>query len=289
MSMRDGVDDMEWWKSLILGLVEGLTEYLPVSSTGHLLLAQDALGIQAGETANAYAICIQAGAIAAVLGLYRHRVGQIIQGLLHPKSTSQDSVGGRHLGFALLVAFLPAAVIGLLFDEKIEEHLFGLGPIMTAWFVGGVAILVVTYWAQRRKHGSGATGGEGAGILSITFRAAFLIGLLQCVAMWPGTSRSLMTIVGGLLVGLEMAAAVEFSFLLGLITLGAATAYKGLSYGPLLVETYGPLALVVGFLAAWVSAALSVRWMVGWLKSHGLAIFGWYRIALAAAVFGLVY
>ena len=273
---------MDWWQALILGLVEGLTEYLPVSSTGHLLLAQDAMGIDGGEAANAYAICIQAGAIAAVLGLYRERVLGILRGFLKPKDASPGLREGRHLGLALIVAFLPAAVIGLAFDEKIEEMLFGLGPIVIAWAVGGVGILGVSFWKRRSGEDSA---NHGLDLGQITLKAALIIGFLQCVAMWPGTSRSLMTIVAGLLVGLSMAAAVEFSFLLGLITLGAATAYKALSFGPLLVETYGPLALIVGFVAAWASAVASVHWMVGWLKSHGLSLFGWYRIALAGAVY----
>jgi undecaprenyl-diphosphatase len=278
---------MDWWQAIILGLVEGLTEYLPVSSTGHLLLVQEALGIPGGEAANAYAICIQAGAIVAVLGLYRERVMQIVVGFLQPKGTEPKFEEGRHLGLALITAFLPAAVIGLLFDDKIEEKLFGMGPILIAWFVGGVAILVVSFWSRRK--GESAATDTGRDLMQITFLGALLIGFLQCVAMWPGTSRSLMTIVGGLIVGLKLSAAVEFSFLLGLITLGAATAYKALSDGPLLLATYGWPALLVGFLAAWVSAVLSVHWMVSWLKSHGLSLFGWYRIALATGVYLVVF
>jgi undecaprenyl-diphosphatase len=276
---------MEWWQALILGLVEGLTEYLPVSSTGHLLLAQRALGIESSPQANAYAICIQAGAIMAVLGLYRERVRSVAAGILHPSSTAKEHAEGQHLGVAILVAFLPAAVIGLLFDQAIEDELFGLEPILLAWLVGGIAILCVSFWFRRMGGRERAAANPKNDLFHITFRAAFIIGLLQCVAMWPGTSRSLMTIVGGLLVGLQMTAAVEFSFLLGLVTLGAATAYKALSFGPLLLDAYGWPALLLGFLAAWISAALSVHWMVGWLKNHGLAIFGWYRIALAVCAF----
>ena len=216
---------MEWFQALILGIVEGLTEYLPVSSTGHLLLAQRWMGIPQDEAANAYAIAIQAGAIVAVLGLYRARVGQILRGLA---GKDED---GRKLALAIVVAFVPAAVVGLLFDEKIEELLFGLPPICLAWLVGGLAILAVSFWRRRR----GAEGDQGDELLSLTLRGALLIGLIQCIAMWPGTSRSLVTIVGGLMVGLRMAAAVEFSFLLGLVTLGAATAYKAMSDGALML------------------------------------------------------
>jgi len=267
---------MEWWQALVLGLVEGVTEYLPVSSTGHLILAQRWLGIEEGSAANAYAICIQAGAILAVLGLYRARVVQVVRGL-----AGQDAEGLR-LGMALLAAFLPAAVVGLLFDERIEEHLFGLEPIVLAWFVGGVAILVVGRFARGAR-------GAGAELAQLGLAGAFAIGLCQCLALWPGTSRSLVTIVGGLLVGLSMAAAVEFSFLLGVITLCAATAYKALGEGELMVEHYGLWTLLLGTLSAWLCAVVSVKWMVRWLQSHGLAIFGWYRVALALAVGGWLY
>lgn len=267
---------MDWWQALLIGLVEGLTEYLPVSSTGHILLTQRLIGIPyetaADQTAaNAFAICVQAGAILAVLGLYRERVGRILKGL-----AGKDDEG-RKLGFNVLFAFLPAAVLGTLFDDKIEEHLFGLGPIVWAWLIGGIGILLVA----RFKGG----GREGRTLLELGVKGALIIGFAQCIAMWPGTSRSLMTIVGGLLVGLEIAAAVEFSFLLGLVTLSAATAYKGLQHGPVMLEQYGAVSLLLGFLASWIAAVLSVKWMVSWLKSRGLSIFGWYRVALAGVVY----
>jgi undecaprenyl-diphosphatase len=262
---------MEWWQALVLGLVEGVTEYLPVSSTGHLILTQRALGIEEGPAANAYAICIQAGAILAVLGLYRGRVVQVLRGM-----AGKDPSGLALLG-CLTIAFIPAAVVGLLFDDKIEEVLFGLKPIVAAWFVGGVAILVVSRW-------KGKGSGQGAELSHLGLLGAFLIGSCQCLALWPGTSRSLVTIVGGLLVGLSMASAVEFSFLLGVITLLAATLYKSLSDGPVMLEHYGWLPLLIGTLASWFFAVISVKWMVSWLQSHGLAVFGWYRVALALCV-----
>lgn len=263
---------MEWWQALVLGFVEGLTEYLPVSSTGHLILAQRALGIESGDAANAYAICIQAGAILAVLGLYRARVAQVLRGLV-----GKDPEGLR-LGMALIAAFIPAAVVGLLFDDRIEEVLFGLKPIVAAWFVGGVAILVVG-----RFKGTQAAESR-ADLASLGLRAALIIGCCQCLALWPGTSRSLVTIVGGLMVGLSMASAVEFSFLLGVLTLCAATAYKSLSDGPAMIENYGLFTLLLGTLSAWVFAVVSVKWMVRWLQSHGLALFGWYRVLLSLVV-----
>ena len=265
---------MELWQALILGLVEGLTEYLPVSSTGHLVVTQRLLGIGASEAANAYAVAIQAGAIAAVLGLYRRRVLQILEGLV-----GKDRDGTRLL-LSLVVGFFPAAVFGLLFDAKIEEYLFGPWPVVVAWAAGGLLLLVL---APRLKPGR-----EGLAIEAVGPRMALYIGLAQCAALWPGVSRSLATILGGLAVGLSVVAAVEFSFLLGLLTLGAATAYKALGSGRVMLDAYGPVALAVGFGAAWLSAVLSVRWMVAWLSRRSFAIFAVWRLAAAAIVCALL-
>jgi undecaprenyl-diphosphatase len=267
------------FEAFILGLVEGLTEYLPVSSTGHLLVTQRLLGIDSSNSADAFAICIQAGAILAVLGLYRGRVAQMTSGLF-----GGDLVG-RRLALCIVTAFLPAAVIGLILEKPIKKYLFGgeewgLWPVVAAWFVGGIAILVVSAWNRRRADSPRS----GLDLDHLTIRMALVVGLIQCVAMWPGVSRSLLTIVGGLLVGLSVPAAVEFSFLLGVVTLTAATAYDGLKHGQEMLEHYGAVPLLVGFGAAWLSAVLAVKWMVGYLKSHGLEIFGWYRIAAAIVV-----
>ncbi|QDU34239.1 Undecaprenyl-diphosphatase [Poriferisphaera corsica] len=287
---------MTWWEAIILGLVEGITEYLPVSSTGHLILTQKALNLT-GPAANAFAICIQAGAIIAVLGLYYKRFIQMTRGFwLRPlgltKSATPDlqksDVAGQKLAFNIIIAFLPAAVIGLLFDDLIEQKLFGLYPVTAAWFFGGLAILI-TVWLKKfhaKKQGISAAElkaatNAGNPLESLTALHALAIGFIQCIAMWPGTSRSLVTIVGGLIVGLSAAAAVEFSFLLGVITLLAATLYKSLDAGPIMLEQYGWTPMLIGSLAAWLSAALSIKWLVGYLKSHGLQIFGYYRILLA--------
>jgi undecaprenyl-diphosphatase len=255
-------------EALILGLIEGITEYLPVSSTGHLLIAQRLMGIPDDASANAFAIAIQAGAIVAVLGIYRKRATQMVLGL-----TGRDAAG-LHLVLCLVVAFIPAAVIGGLFDDDIERLLFGVKPIIAAWVVGAFVILALSRWTDRHR--------EGLGLEDLTWRMALIIGLLQCLAMWPGTSRSLVTILGGLAVGLSLAAAVEFAFLLGVITLGAATAYTALKHGDVLLASYGPAVLIAGFGMAWLSAALAVKWMVAWLNRRGLAIFAWWRLAAAA-------
>jgi undecaprenyl-diphosphatase len=262
---------MEWWQAVVLGLVEGITEYLPVSSTGHLILASSLLGLHTPEQAEALAtfeIAIQGGAILAVLGLYRQRIPQTWNGLL-----GRDPQGLRLLQ-NLALAFLPAAVLGPLLDGPIETHLFSAPPVLAALFLGGLWMI----WLGRRGPGGTRT------LESIDARMALSIGLLQCVAMWPGTSRSMMTIAGGVLLGLRARDAAEFSFLLGVPTLGAACAYKLtrnlLGDGPNLFETLGAMPVVIGFAVAAGSAALAVVWLVGFLGRHGLAPFGWYRIAL---------
>lgn len=285
---------MNWIQALILGIVEGLTEYLPVSSTGHLIVAQRFmdLGLEGRDKAAAdcFAICIQAGAILAVLGLYWPRVRQMSLGVL-----GKDAEGLKLFG-ALVAGFLPAAVIGVLANDWIESKLFGLKPVVVALFIGGVAIVFVDRWMKR---GGGSKGVE---LASITWKMALVIGFMQCVAMWPGTSRSLMTILGGVLVGLRLSAAVEFSFLLGVLTLTAATAKKAVwpiegigekfdtAFGGALLmwDEYGLVPLLVGVIAATVSAALAVKWMVGYLNRRGLGVFGWYRIALALVMVALI-
>ena len=264
---------MSLLQALILGLVEGVTEYLPVSSTGHLILAQRVLGIAEGEAADAYAICIQAGAILAVLGLYRHRVVQMLRGLV-----GRDTAGFR-LGVNVIAAFLPAAVVGITLGDAIKAHLFGLWPVVAAWAAGGVAILALD--GRMRRPG-------GRPIESVDLRIALTVGAVQCLAMWPGTSRSLATILGGVLAGLSLPAAVEFSVLLGLVTLGAATAHDAKDHGRVMVETFGALPLAVGFLAATVAAAASVKWLVRWLQAHGMAVFAGWRLVLALVVGGLL-
>lgn len=271
---------MTWWQAVILGIVEGLTEYLPVSSTGHLLVVQELLGVGTGsvtakEAADAYAICIQAGAIVAVLGLYARRVRQMALGVI-----GQDTTGLRLL-INLMAGFLPAAVIGLALNDLIKSYLFGAWPVVIAWIVGGIAILAVDYHRRRR---SPADKPNGFDLTDLTWRLALVIGFAQCIAMWPGVSRSLITIVAGVMVGLSLSAAVEFSFLLGVVTLGAATCYDGLKHGRTMLDQYGPAEMILGFAFAFLSAVIAIQWMVNYLKQHGMAIFGYYRIAVGVLV-----
>ena len=270
-------------QAIIMGVVEGLTEYLPVSSTGHLLLAEKIMALgddpslteaqreRTKDAIDAYTICIQAGAILAVLWLYFGRIKQLFLGL------AGKSAGGRRLLFNIAAGFLPAAVLGLLFNKIIKSTLFGPWPVVAAWLAGGVAILAVS----RRNRGKDRKKQSGGELDDMTWRMALLIGLAQCIAMWPGVSRSLVTIVGGLLVGLTMEAAVEFSFLLGVVTLGAATAYDTLKHGGLMMQTFDHLSLLVGVVVAFVSAVISVKWMVSYLSRNGLEIFGYYRVVIA--------
>ncbi|MSZ90102.1 MAG: undecaprenyl-diphosphate phosphatase [Actinobacteria bacterium] len=269
---------MTTWKAIILGAVEGITEYLPISSTGHLIVTQRILGI--GDTsatkdaADTYAIAIQLGAILAVLILYRRRILTVFQGLLG------RNVEGRTLLVALTIAFLPAVVVGVLFEKPIKENLLGTGPVIAAWIVGGVLLLVLAPRIRPDRPGLSVT--------NIGPRQAIIIGAVQVLAMWPGTSRSLVTILAALAVGTTLAAAVEFSFLLGLMTLGAATIYEGAKNGSKVIDAYGWVDPLVGLVVAFVSAVVAVRWMVSWLQTRSLAVFGWERLVAAAITIGLI-
>ena len=256
-------------QAVILGAVEGLTEYLPVSSTGHLTIVQGLLGLwgspQEKDASNAYAICIQAGAIIAVFILYFGRIKGMVLGVF-----GRDRDGLKLLG-NLIVALIPAVIFGVLLEDRIKEYLYGVWPVAGAWLVGGVFILVAL--ARRGK--------QGKELETLGVGSALIIGLAQVLSLWPGVSRSLSTIAPALFVGLSMSAAVEFSFLLGLLTLGGATIYEALKVGPLIVSTFGWVSPVIGLVVAAVAAFIAVRWMVEYLRTRSLAIFGWYRIAIA--------
>ncbi len=264
-------------ESIILGIVEGLTEFLPVSSTGHLIIAQNLLGLAHSDAMKAFEICIQGGAILAVLGLYSNRVEEMLNGL-----RGRDPKGLR-LVINMIVGFLPAAILGLLFNDFIKNYLFNAHTVITTWVLGGFVILA--YVKIREKSGDSSSGKP---LHELQWKGALGVGLLQSVAMCPGTSRSLMTMLGGLFVGLSVSAAVEFSFLLGLITLGAATVHDAVKHGAEMVETIGWEAIVAGTITAWASALIAVKWMVGYLNKHSLSIFGWYRIAAGIIMLLLV-
>jgi undecaprenyl-diphosphatase len=283
---------MDWWQAVILGLVEGVTEYLPVSSTGHLIIAGDLMGL--GRTPaqkhalDAFNIVIQGGAILAVAGLYAPRFVRMIRGLL-----GQDPEG-LQLFLNVVIAFLPAAMVGLLIKKWLEAHLFFTGPVVGALIVGGVFMIVIDRLFIARRRGLSAPL-DGLEVTQLTPWRALVIGLLQILSMWPGTSRSMMTISGGVLMGLRPAAAAEFSFLLGMPTLLAATVwslYKNLKEAKAageanMFEAFGVGPAVLGMAVAAVSAALAVRWLVGFLNRRGLTPFGIYRIVLGLVLLGL--
>jgi undecaprenyl-diphosphatase len=255
-------------KAIILGAVEGITEFLPISSTGHLLVVQRLLGLGHGDgkvAADTYAIAIQLGAILAVVALFRQRIVQLLAGLI-----GRDAEG-RQILTRLVVAFVPAALIGVVFGDTIKDHLFGPWPVVGAWAVGGAFLL---WW--RPRHGTGT-------LEMLTVRNAAIIGCVQTLALWPGVSRSLVTIVAALAIGLTMSAAVEFSFLLGLATLSAATLLDLSKDGSTLVDDYGWRTPLLGAIVAFITAVAAVRWLVSYLRTRPLTIFGWYRL-LAAAV-----
>ncbi len=251
----------------MLGLVEGVTEFLPVSSTGHLLVTSRLLGLD-GPAVTSFEIIVQVGAIAAVVGLYRDRIRSMVLGLV---GRNDD---GRRLVGCLVAAFLPAAVIGLAAGSTIKERLFDVGPVAVAWILGGVAMLLAE---RRRPHDV-----DGASLATLTAGRAALIGVAQCLALWPGVSRSLVTILAALAVGLGVRAAVEFSFLLGAVTLGAAAAAEAYSARATLLADLGVAAPAVGVVVALASAAVTVRLFLGFLTRRGLAPFGWYRIGVGA-------
>jgi undecaprenyl-diphosphatase len=259
--------------AVVLGIVEGITEFLPISSTGHLLVTQHLLGLgdETGKVAaDTYAIAIQLGAILAVIALYRMRIASMAKG-----AVGKDAEG-RSILTMLVCAFLPAAVIGLAFGDSIKDKLFTPWAIVVAWAAGGIFLL---WW--KPAHGT-------RNIAEITLKNALIIGVAQSLAMWPGVSRSLVTIVAALLVGCSMAAALEFSFLLGLATLTAATALDLAKNGDELVNAYGWGTPILGAVVAFATAVIAVKWLVRFLAARPLAWFGWYRLAAAGVAMVLI-
>lgn len=253
-------------KALILGVVEGLTEFLPVSSTGHLILAGDLLGFN-DERGKLFEIVIQCGAILAVCWEYRVRLLSVLAGLTTERAAQRFVLN-------IAIAFMPLAVLGLLFGKVIKAHLFQPVPVALAFIIGGFIIL----WAERRKHEITVQTVDDMG-----WRDALKLGLAQALALIPGTSRSGATIIGGLFFGLSRKASTEFSFFLAIPTLFAASAYQLYKERALLsVDDLGMWA--VGFASAFVSAFLCVRWLLRYIASHDFTIFAWYRIAFGIVV-----
>lgn len=261
--------------ALVLGLVEGVTEFLPISSTGHLILAAQLLGFT-GEKAKVFMIAIQLAAIFAVVWEYRVRLGHVVV-------TLQSEPASQRLALNLMAGFLPAAVLGFLFYKQIKLYLFNPIVVASALVIGGVLIL----WAERRRHVVTTEG-----IDDLTWRRALGVGFAQALAMVPGTSRSGATIIGGLFLGLSRKAAAEFSFLLAIPTMFAATAYDLYKNWALFNVHDVPL-FAVGGVAAFVSALIAVRTLIKFVSRHDYTVFAWYRIVfggvvLATAYFGLV-
>lgn len=258
-------------KALILGIVEGLTEFLPISSTGHLILVGDLLDFN-DDKGKLFEIVIQSGAILAVCWEYRARLWTVARGLGH-------DVGARRFVANLIVAFMPAAVLGLLFAKAIKVHLFHPVPVALAFIAGGVLIL----WAERRQHTIRIQEVDEMG-----WRDALKIGLAQSLALIPGTSRSGATIIGGLFFGLSRRAATEFSFFLAIPTLIAATLYDLYKHRDLLqADDLGMFA--VGFVASFISAFVAVKGLLRFISRHDFSVFAWYRIVFGVVVLVTAY
>jgi len=267
---------MDWLlacKALILGVVEGLTEFLPVSSTGHLIVAGSLLNFT-DQHAKTFDVVIQLGAILAVCWEFRRRIGEVVTGL-------PSRPEARRFVLNVIIATLPAIVLGLLFEKSIKAALFSPVPVAFALVVGGVVIL----WAEARQRGQGAQG-QAARVHHVddmTGMDALKVGLAQCFALIPGTSRSGSTIIGGMLFGLDRRVATEFSFFLAIPIMFGATAYEIYKdWHTLSVDALGVFAL--GFVAAFVSAFLCVRWLLRYIAAHDFTAFAWYRIGFGLLI-----
>ena len=259
-------------KALIQGIVEGLTEFLPISSTGHLILTGTLLDFH-DEKGKVFEIVIQAGAILAVCWEYRGRITSTFAGL------TRDPIAQR-FSLNLAIAFMPLAILGLAFHKVIKAVLFKPVPVALAFVIGGVIILFAERWYKVRASQQTAPMIDSVDLL--TPMDAFKLGLAQCAALIPGTSRSGATIIGGLFFGLSRKCATEFSFFLAIPTLLAATVYSLWNERALLSATDIPT-FSVGFVASFISAFLCVRWLLRYISTHDFTPFAWYRI-----VFGLM-
>ncbi len=263
------------FQAIILGVVEGLTEFLPISSTGHQIIVADLIGFT-GERAMAFNIIIQLAAILAVMWEFRGKIVDVVRGL--PNQPRAQRFTGN-----LLLAFLPALVLGVLFADLIHEYLFNAVTVAAALVLGGVVML----WAERRQHTVEVTHVD-----EMRWSHALKIGFVQCLAMIPGTSRSGSTIIGGLLFGLSRTAATEFSFFLAMPTMVGAAVYSGYKYRHLFQPDDLPI-FALGFVTSFIFAMIAVRGLLKFIANHSYAAFAWYRIVfgmliLASWLFGWV-
>ncbi|WP_339463097.1 undecaprenyl-diphosphate phosphatase [Pseudomonas sp. EA_105y_Pfl2_R69] len=260
---------MDLWvafQALVLGIVEGVTEFLPISSTGHQIIVADLIGF-GGERAMAFNIIIQLGAILAVVWEYRRKILDIVVGL--PREPLAQRFTSN-----LLIAFLPAVALGVLFADLIHHYLFNPITVALALVVGGVIML----WAERRKHRVHAESVD-----DMTWKDALKIGFAQCLAMIPGTSRSGATIIGGLLFGLSRKAATEFSFFLAMPTMVGAAVYSGYKYRDLFQAGDLPV-FAIGFVTSFIFAMIAVRALLSFIGKHSYAAFAWYRIGFGLLI-----
>lgn len=260
---------MDFWtaiQALILGVVEGLTEFLPISSTGHQIIVADLLDF-GGERAMAFNIIIQLGAILAVVWEFRRKILDVVTGLPTQRTAQRFTIN-------LLIAFLPAVVLGVIFADLIHHYLFNPITVATALVVGGVIML----WAERREHEVHAETVD-----DITWKDALKVGFAQCLAMIPGTSRSGSTIIGGLLFGLSRKTATEFSFFLAMPTMVGAAVYSGYKYRDLFQPADLPV-FAVGFITSFIFAMIAVKGLLKFIASHSYAAFAWYRIGFGLLI-----
>lgn len=260
---------MDLWvaiQALILGVVEGITEFLPVSSTGHQIIVADLIGF-GGERALAFNIIIQLGAILAVIWEYRRKIIDVVVGLPKERQAQKFTVN-------LLIAFMPAVVLGVAFADLIHEYLFNPITVAAALVIGGIVML----WAERRDHAIRAETVD-----DMTWTLALKVGFAQCLALVPGTSRSGSTIIGGLLFGLSRKADTEFSFFLAMPTMVGAAVYSGYKYRDLFQP--GDFAVfAIGFVTSFIFAMLAVRALLKFIGNHSYAAFAWYRIGFGLLI-----
>jgi undecaprenyl-diphosphatase len=263
------MESLSLLNAFILGVVEGLTEFLPISSTGHLILVSDWMGVN-DEKGKVFEIVIQLGAILAVVWEYRARFARAFSGLASDPTQQRFAAN-------LFVAFLPAAIVGLAFQSQIKKHLFNPVSVAIALVVGALVIFAVERWYKR--HGAPRV----TSVDSMTWSDALKVGIAQCFSLIPGTSRSGATIMGGMVIGLSRQVATEFSFFLAVPIMFAATGYQVLKYRALFTrEDVAPFA--VGFVVSFVFALLAVKGLIRYVAHHDFNAFAWYRIVLGVAV-----